>query len=139
MTDACFTYGSLMCDDIMAKVTDQAVHGEPAVLAGYVRHPVRDETYPGMVPDADAHVAGVLYRGLSAKALERLDRFEGEMYDRREVVVRDTSGAETTAWTYVFRPEFGHLLLLGDWDFDAFLAEGKARFESLYMGFDNLG
>jgi gamma-glutamylcyclotransferase (GGCT)/AIG2-like uncharacterized protein YtfP len=138
MTDACFTYGSLMCEDIMSHVAGLPLQGEPALLAGYARHAVRDEDYPGMVPLTGVQVAGVLYRGLSEGALDRLDRFEGEMYERRRVCVRDARGLDTEAWTYVFRSGFSHRLLPGDWSFEHFLASGKARFTARYMGFDKI-
>jgi gamma-glutamylcyclotransferase (GGCT)/AIG2-like uncharacterized protein YtfP len=138
MTDACFTYGSLMCEDIMSHVAGLPLQGEPALLAGYARHAVRDEDYPGMVPLTGGQVAGVLYRDLAGTALDRLDRFEGEMYERCRVFVRDAQGLDTEAWTYVFRPGFSHLLLPGDWSFEHFLASGKTRFTARYMGFDNI-
>jgi hypothetical protein len=138
MTDSCFTYGSLMCEDIMSFVSGQAVRCEPAVLENHVRHPVRDEDYPGMIAQPGERVTGMVYRGLSTAALDRLDRFEGEMYVRCRVGVTDAAGIALDAWAYVFRPEFVGLLLPGDWDFEAFLAGGKARFEARYMGFDAL-
>jgi len=122
----------------MSFVSGQAVHGEPALLENHVRHPVRNAEYPGMVPQPGERVAGVVYRGLSAAALDRLDRFEGEMYERRRVRLTDAAGNALDAWSYVFRPEFASLLLPGDWSFEAFLADGKARFEARYMGFDAL-
>ena len=61
MSDRLFVYGSLMCEDIMASVSGLTVPGVPAVLEDHVRHPVRDETYPGMVPRPGEQVAGVLY------------------------------------------------------------------------------
>jgi gamma-glutamylcyclotransferase (GGCT)/AIG2-like uncharacterized protein YtfP len=137
MTDTCFTYGSLMCEDIMSSVAGMTMQGEPATLQGHARHPVRDEDYPGMVPDARGRVEGRLYRGLSEGALVRLDRFEGDMYERRQVRVLSRQGV-TPAWTYIFRPAFVHLLMVGDWSFESFLREGKARFERRYIGFDTV-
>jgi gamma-glutamylcyclotransferase (GGCT)/AIG2-like uncharacterized protein YtfP len=135
MTEHCFTYGSLMCADIMADVTGQAVAGQPARLAGYVRHPVADEDYPGLVPDPSGMVDGILYPGLSAAALARLDAFEGEMYERRRLRVNPVGGGEAEAWCYIFRDQYRGRLLDGDWDFAAFLGGGKARFLARYMGF----
>lgn len=135
MTDNCFTYGSLMCEDIMSTVSGQVLPGESARLAGYARHPVSGEDYPGVVADPDAIVAGVLYRGLDASALARLDVFEGEMYERLPVLVNLVGGEVITAWCYIFRDQYRHLLLPGEWDFQSFLAEGKARFLARYMGF----
>ncbi|MBL8437543.1 MAG: gamma-glutamylcyclotransferase [Zoogloeaceae bacterium] len=137
----CFTYGSLMCDDIMSAVCGLErgrLVGEPAWLADFSRHPVRGEAYPGMVPAPSGAVEGVLYRGLPAAAWPRLDEFEGAQYERQAVRIRTASGEPLEAETYVFRPEFAHLLLPGDWDFDAFLREGKARFMAGYLGFDRL-
>jgi len=53
---------------------------------------------------------GILYLDLSDAATRRLDAFEGGMYDRREVVVTLEGGAARTVMTYIFRPEFRHLL-----------------------------
>jgi gamma-glutamylcyclotransferase (GGCT)/AIG2-like uncharacterized protein YtfP len=138
VTDACFTYGSLMCEDIMSWVAGTTMQGEPATLHGHARHPVRDEDYPGMVPAACGRVEGKLYLGVTEAVLARLDRFEGEMYERRQVKVLARQGV-TPAWTYIFRLAYMDLLMAGDWSFESFLVGGKARFEQRYMGFKSLG
>jgi len=56
-----FTYGSLMCADIMAQVAGAQLQSSPAVLNGYRRYLVRGEQYPGIVADADGQVAGIVY------------------------------------------------------------------------------
>jgi hypothetical protein len=137
----CFTYGSLMCDDIMAAVCGLPVGGldsRPARLADFVRHPVRGETYPGMVAAPGQAVEGRVYLNLPASAWPRLDTFEGEYYERQSVRVALAERSELAAETYVFRPQFDPLLGEGDWDFEAFLREGKARFGALYLGFTRL-
>jgi len=131
----CFTYGSLMCTDIMFGVAGLALEYEAATLREHSRHPVAGETYPGMIPAAGAAVSGVLYRDVPPAALARLDAFEGEQYLRLTVQVELADGRMAAADTYVFRPEFAHLLAGGEWDFDGFLAEGKRRFETQYLGF----
>lgn len=138
MTQHCFTYGSLMCEDIMSAVCGQPVHGWPATLAGHARHPVRDEDYPGMVPTAGTLVTGVLYRDLAPAVWPRLDSFEGEMYQRQIVTVTTPAGEALEAHTYLFRPACQHLLLPGDWDFEAFLGQGKQRFTHRYLGFGRI-
>lgn len=140
MTDHCFTYGSLMCEDIMGAVCATApLKPQPARLAGYRRAPVIGVEYPGMVPAAGQAVEGVVYLGLPAAAWPRLDAFEGDEYQRSEVEVELADGRRLMAWAYVFKPEHAARLGEGDWDFARFLATGKARFEALYMGFDTLG
>ena len=135
MTDACFAYGSLMCADIMSHVAGLPLAGRPARLTGHARHPVAGEDYPGVVADPAGSVAGVLYRGLDEAALARLDAFEGEMYERLAVAVDTADGEIVTAWCYIFRDPYRHLLQPGDWSFEAFLAVGKARFQARYMGY----
>lgn len=135
MADHCFTYGSLMCADIMSAVTGIVLVGEAARLSGHARHPLAGEDYPGVVADPAAAVDGVLYRGLEAPALARLDAFEGEMYARVRVPVNLVGGGEVAAWCYILRDPYRDRLLPGEWDFETFLATGKARFQARYMGF----
>ena len=138
MPQHCFTYGSLMCDDIMAAVAGLRAAAVPAQLDGYRRSPVIGEHYPGMVPAAGDKVEGVLYLELPDTAWARLDAFEGDEYRREQVSVACADGRIETAWTYVFKPEYAARLAVGAWDFERFLETGKARFEARYMGFDSL-
>lgn len=146
-----FTYGSLMCADIMARVcarSEALLKAEPAVLMDHARHPVRSEDYPGVRPAAGAQVPGVLYRDITPDEWLRLDAFEGADYERVRVQVwvgdalpgaPQTSPAASPlrpvqAWVYRFRSEQAHRLLPGEWSFDSFLKEGKARFVARYAG-----
>lgn len=124
-----------MCTDIMAGVCGHPDAGEPAILVGFARHPVRDEHYPGIRPRSGAKVQGVLYRDVAAAALTQLDSFEGAQYRRTTVRVHVADGEEITADTYVFKPEIAHLLLPGDWSFEQFMQTGKRHFISAYPGF----
>lgn len=135
MTDLCFTYGSLMCEDIMSAVTGIALRGEPAWLVDHVRHPVAGEDYPGVVACPGARVDGVLYRAVDAAALARLDVFEGEMYERRLVDANLVGGGRAAVWCYIVLPAHEHRLAAGAWDYAGFLAAGKARFLARYLGF----
>ena len=138
----CFTYGSLMCDDIMASVCGiprANLVSRAARLPHFTRHPVIGETYPGMVPSPAVSVSGVLYLNLPEAVWPRLDVFEGEMYERMPVSVETEEGTVLPAETYVFRPEFAHRLTAGPWDFEAFVSKGgKARFQARYLGFREL-
>lgn len=133
-----FTYGTLMSPDIMARVAGCRLTGLPANLPGYRRSQVKGEVYPGISEDAAGRVAGLLYLEVPAAALQRLDLFEGEMYERRQVLVEDEDRAVRPAMTYVFRPAYLHLLTGAPWDFDQFLASGKKCFEDGYFGFDKI-
>lgn len=138
MSRHCFTYGSLMCEDIMRAVTGFALAGTPAELADHARHPVAGEAYPGMRPAPGGRVQGVLYRDLPRIAFARLDAFEGEQYTREEAAVALPDGRRVAAFTYVFKPQYASLLLPGDWDFEAFLKDGKRIFEARYLGFSRI-
>ena len=131
-----FTYGSLMCHDIMSRVCGESVQGEAARLADYARHPLRGETYPGLVAFPGGQVTGRLYHLLDeSRVLSRLDAFEGEMYARHRVCVNPVGGGQVEAWCYILEQVYCDLLLPGDWDFATFLASGKADFEARYLGF----
>jgi gamma-glutamylcyclotransferase (GGCT)/AIG2-like uncharacterized protein YtfP len=134
-----FAYGSLMCADIMSAAAGLNCAGEPARLAGYARHPVVGEAYPGVMPQPSASVSGVLYRDLDAAAFARLDAFEGDLYDRISLTVELADGASAPAWCYVVKAVYRDRLAPGDWNFETFLTEGKTRFQRQYLGFTILG
>ncbi|MFG6415972.1 gamma-glutamylcyclotransferase family protein [Roseateles sp. DC23W] len=131
----CFTYGSLMWADIMARVCGREFASEPASLADHHRHPVRGQDYPGLQAARGGLVAGRLYRDVDPAAWARLDAFEGEEYERVPVSVMLADGTALPAQVYRFRPEFAARLLPGDWDEAAFAREGHARFTARYIGF----
>ena len=130
-----FTYGSLMCEDIMAEVASARLRCTPATLRGYRRFLVMDEEYPGVMPVAGGVVSGIVYHGIAQASWQRLDRFEGEMYDRKPVTVRYATGRETVVDCYLFRPEFAHRLTATEWDLATFLQGGKTVFQHQYCGF----
>ncbi|KQV86121.1 gamma-glutamylcyclotransferase family protein [Pelomonas sp. Root1237] len=136
MTRHCFTYGSLMWADIMARVCGREFASEPASLTDHQRHPVRGQDYPGLRAAAGGLVPGRVYRDVDTGAWERLDAFEGVEYERADVVVALADGNALPAQVYRFRPEFADRLLPGDWDADAFAQEGRERFIARYVGFE---
>jgi gamma-glutamylcyclotransferase (GGCT)/AIG2-like uncharacterized protein YtfP len=133
-----FTYGTLMSSDIMMRVAGCQLDSRPASLHGFFRSKVRDEMYPGIREEDGGEVLGLLYLEVPAEAIERLDLFEGEMYERRQVTVRLDSGEEKAVMTYIFRPQYHNLLTGIPWEYDEFLSLGKQKFEDGYLGFDAL-
>lgn len=115
-----FAYGTLLFPEIMQAVTRARFPSEPATLAGYVRRRLRRASYPGLAPDPSSITSGVVYRGVNAAALERLDRFEGELYARERVVVDLATGERVAALAYVVRPEHRGELCDEPWDPQAF-------------------
>ncbi|MDR7269972.1 gamma-glutamylcyclotransferase (GGCT)/AIG2-like uncharacterized protein YtfP [Pelomonas saccharophila] len=135
MTRHCFTYGSLMWADIMARVCGREFASEPASLVGHARHPVRGQDYPGLQESPGSRVPGRLYLDVTQDAWARLDAFEGEEYERADIVVTLADGGTLPAQVYRFRTAFADRLLPGDWDVAAFEREGRARFMARYIGF----
>lgn len=127
-----FAYGTLMCKDIMMEAAGCYPASCRGVLTGYSRHPIKGEVYPAIIPDEKGRVEGVLYFGISTQALERLDRFEGEMYSRQSVEIRPSDETTLPAETYVLRPEFLHHVDGTEWDFDNFLIHHKRSFRRDY-------
>lgn len=130
-----FTYGSLMCSDIMYQVADCRVAFVSARLKGFQRSEISGEEYPGIVAHPGAEVEGVLYFDLPPRAIDRLDSFEGEQYSRQEVQVMTAQLVPYTAMTYVIKPEHCYLLTGKPWSYEHFLAVGKTKFLEAYLGF----
>jgi gamma-glutamylcyclotransferase (GGCT)/AIG2-like uncharacterized protein YtfP len=138
MTAHLFAYGTLICEDIMFEVSGCRLTGVRGFLRDYGRGTIRGEVYPGIVAKPGKVVEGVLYSDVPEAAWERLDTFEGEMYQRRAIRVELEDGAVREAQAYVLRPEFEHTLSASPWSPEEFLRSGKARFEAQYLGFETL-
>lgn len=136
--DNLFAYGTLMCEDIMGEVSGCCLPSTSAMVRGYSRHPVKGEHYPGLVPDKEGRVEGVIYRNLPNSAWERLDLFEGGMYVRQPVQIELDNGMTSPATTYVVRTEFLYRLETSGWDFTNFLCNGKESFQRDYRGYRQL-
>ncbi|MFW2364833.1 MAG: gamma-glutamylcyclotransferase family protein, partial [Desulforhopalus sp.] len=59
-----FTYGSLMCSDIMFPVAGCRPHYTRAILKDYFRSEIVNEEYPGITPQPGALVNGIVYYNL---------------------------------------------------------------------------
>ena len=96
---------------------------------------MKGEHYPAIVAEEKGRVEGVVYFDIPISAWDRLDRFEGEMYERRLVQIGLMAGKRLFAGTYVVRPAFLDQLDRSDWDFSDFLHNDKASFQDHYKGF----
>lgn len=121
-TEHLYTYGTLQVGAIIEHIVGRPLAGVPARLDDYARFRVRGRVYPAIVEAAGSQVSGVLYVGLEAAELERLDYYEGDLYERREVCVWAGPVAHRAA-TYVLRPELRHELSDEPWDFVGFLRD----------------
>jgi gamma-glutamylcyclotransferase (GGCT)/AIG2-like uncharacterized protein YtfP len=115
-----FTYGTLMVPEVMSAVCRTSFPAEKAVLAGFSRYGIKNEVFPAIIEKNGARTDGLLYRGISRKAIERLDAFEGDIYCRKEVKVTLTDGCEVCCLTYVLKDQHRHLLSGNLWNVDLF-------------------
>lgn len=133
-----FTYGSLMCDDIMLQVSGVQPKHQKARLIGFFCSQIQGETYPGIHPAAEHYVEGVLYFDVCESAIAKLDTFEGEYYERNEITVLCSSEGEIAATAYIIKAQYNHLLTGKSWSYDNFLRHGKEEFEANYFGFNKI-
>ena len=133
-----FTYGSLMCPEIMARVAGVQAASTPATLHHFRRSRLQDLDYPGIFPDDVSRLSGILYLHLGEEAIRRLDDFEGEQYQRLTVEVELEDGRLHPAMAYVLKERYRPLATGEEWDFATFLAEGKQHFLATYCGFATL-
>jgi len=123
-----FAYGTLLFPEVLRVVTGRALDARPATLDRHRRHRVVGEIFPAVIEAGDDdRVVGALYDGLTGDDWRRLDRFEGDLYDRRVVVVR-CGGARVEAQTYVLGAAARHRLDARAWDPEAFALEHLAGF-----------
>lgn len=131
-----FAYGTLMDREIMADVCGEHYHGTPGTLEGFKRRRVLDAMFPAITPDPTESVSGLLYPAVSDQALARLDRFEGELYQRRAVsLIHPETGEHYSTQAYVIKAEHQHRLSTEAWTLDWFLEQGKPSFVQYYRGF----
>lgn len=114
-----FAYGTLQNPAVIALIVGRELVGHPARLAGYVRQRVIGRVYPAIVAASASEVDGIVYSGLEAVEVERLDIYEGDLYERRELSVQ-VGERVLGAQCYVLRPEHGHQLSDEPWDLAAF-------------------
>lgn len=125
---ALFCYGTLQSPLVMKAVTGQAFSGKEATLHNWARFRVRGSEYPGIIPRQDSIVSGKLYWGLDQRAIEKLDAFEGDKYERVMVQVAMADNSCVEAFAYAIREDCRNMLSNDPWDFDRFLQNGLEKF-----------
>jgi gamma-glutamylcyclotransferase (GGCT)/AIG2-like uncharacterized protein YtfP len=130
-----FTYGSLMIPCVTHAVTGHKFRAEGACLRDYARYKVRGESYPGIVYQKGALTNGIVYLGVDALSLKRLDEFEGNLYERISVQIENGQGGALTVETYVIKREHSDLLSSEPWDLEEFEKDHLKEFMATYKGF----
>ena len=91
-----------------------------ASLPGYARYLIKDQVFPGIVSAINDSVDGIVYHDIDTTALQRLDEFESNVYERKEVLVTLENNQQLTAYTYVMSREYEYLLTNRAWDIEVF-------------------
>ncbi len=128
-TEDVFAYGTLMLPEIVRALLERVPEGESARIAGYIRHPIRGEAYPGVIAQPGSAVDGVLWHGLRADEMALLDAWEGPYYERRRIAVHPRSaldGGPLSAWAWVVLDEQAGVFETGDWSAPAFREQKAA-------------
>ncbi len=134
-----FVYGSLMYPSVWNLLIRRPVKQCRGRLPGYQRLKIRDDSYPVILPGQNAHdVTGVLYFKLTSQEINRLDRFEGDYYERIsvDIFIDHSSCTPINAWTYRLKSAFRHLALPQTWDPQAFEKNDLNRFIQHYCGWN---
>ena len=129
-----------MFQPVWSAIVSQKYSKQRALLKGFARYQVRDEDYPAIIPaeqsaEVPNEVHGVIYRDIDAVDLLRLDDFEGDQYYRKGVTVELEDQTTLTAHSYIFRPEYRHLLIEKSWKPEAFELYKMPRFLNRHWDF----
>jgi gamma-glutamylcyclotransferase (GGCT)/AIG2-like uncharacterized protein YtfP len=123
-----FVYGSLMFEPVWHQLLGRRHDSTTATLAGYQRLCIRGQSYPGIKPNPMTQVEGVLVFALRDDEVQRLDRFEGDEYQRDSVTVTTQDGSSHACDVYVIKPAWRHILLNKDWEPRQFEANALKHF-----------
>ncbi|MBF0353020.1 MAG: gamma-glutamylcyclotransferase [SAR324 cluster bacterium] len=129
-----------MYPQIWNRVTRSTHKGVSAILKGYGIYRVHGEVYPGVIlTQPQDQVEGILYRDVSEIELSRLDAFEGEMYERVQVMVELPPECHLQeSFVYRIHPDFRNELTRDPWTSIWFEQHGLKLFEKEYQGFHKL-
>ena len=123
-----FCYGTLEIPEIMRAVTGANFDCQPAVLPNYARFQVRQAEYPGIVAEPDSETVGTLFTGIDEKTIEMLDAYEGDLYERANVMVQTREGGEVEAVAYVVPDRNKHHLTRQPWNRGAFRQQHYSQY-----------
>ncbi len=125
-----FAYGTLEIPEIIEALTGRAYTGRRAVLEDWARYLLKDSEYPGGMPVKGAKIPGLIYEDFGETALMLVDHYEGELYERLQLVVKDEKGESVLCWVYVIRPERRDVLTDQEWDRETFVKNHLANYLS---------
>ena len=130
-----FAYGTLMIPDVMYAVAAHEFRFKNAILRSYARFTVKGESYPGIIPVTGAFTEGIIYFDVDELSLERLDAFEGDLYQRTPILAETEGGEIFNAEAYVIKPEYRGYLSSKEWNVKEFAQKHLEAFLETYSDF----
>ena len=110
-----------MSSEIMRALTGMQLECQQASLKGYLRRQVKDGVFPAIIAQPNCAVEGAIYLDLPTCCWEPLDRFEGDLYQRKCVPVNINNQQQIEAEAYILHPDHHHRFGAHNWDFELFL------------------
>lgn len=123
-----FTFGTLEVSDVMEAVTGRVFDSAEAITEGYARHLLKGRIYPGMTPVSGQTTSGRVYFDVSRSALERLDKFEDEIYVRQLISVQTDKDHWFNAYAYIIEPKDRAVLSMNPWIPEKFVKDHLASY-----------
>lgn len=123
-----FAYGTLLFREVMRLVAGRCFEAMKARLDNHARYLVKEQPYPGIISQPGASVEGILYLKLDEGALELIDLFEGDLYQRHAVEVVASDGLLYNAYTYVVPEAYRSFLSHEPWSAEFFRARHLGEF-----------
>ena len=120
MTSALFAYGTLRHPVIVHRILGRIPEQEEVELEGFVRYRIRGADYPGIFPQSDSRVNGTRFPGITPEEWARLDHYESDLYERREVEILHTDGSRSRAFAYILPPANESACTEEPWDLDTY-------------------
>ena len=118
-----FAYGTLAVPEVMLAVTGNSFPSTPAILEGYSAFLIEGECFPAVAVTSGGVTTGVMYLGLDKPTLKLLDKFEGDLYQRKRVAVRSETLGLMSAETHIIGKQAKDRLTSEPWDMDSFLSK----------------
>lgn len=128
-----FVYGSLQHPLVWQRLIGKNCDEQPAVLKGWKAVKVKNNDYPGLMQLNNEEVSGLIKTGLSKADFEILDAFEGEQYQRVQLVVTDEKEQSQQVYVYIFKDDYLPQLTSEAWSYQEFSEQCLQRFLNQFL------
>jgi len=133
-----FVYGTLMVSSIFVRMAGQNFPKQSGILMDYARFRVKKAVYPAIIAQPGDHTDGIIHFNVNPLALQRIDAFEGDMYQRSRVFVQTSDNSRIIAHAYILRPEYRDWLTDERWRLETFQKQHQQAFIDSFNGFEKI-